>query len=365
MIYRNFRVCLIVVMYIAVLFSCSSDDSADDSTEDCPSVNNSGVLTIKETDGTEYVYNNISYCYLDIEEVDAKGNYVYEFIYSNYDVENTDKPITNGFRLRFKVVSEDSSLVGIYNLNNESNYISDVNVLYNYNTKISDDGSQETTSVDELRVDSMLVDFMEFDSCLNSEVKFNLEDNEIVPESVIYGSFNGQTMLAEIDNYECPSVINLGEMSVNAADGDDYSYQDISYCYLDTEEVDESGNSVYEFIYSNYDIKNIDEPIINGFRLRFKVVSEDSSLVGVYNLNDNSNYVSDIDVVYNYNTKILDDGSQSVISINKLDISSGSVNFMEFDSCLILDANFNLIDEGINVGVDGVFKGRTDLVEIK
>ncbi len=164
--------------------SCSNDD---DSIEPCPEVENQSQMIIESPDLNVYTYD-MNYSYLDREGVNDDGHFVYQFIYSNYDIENISE-VENGYFLKFRITTPEDIPDGAFTLNNPVKNISDVETFYDYTF----DGE-----IGRIDVTDMTVTFSNFDSCLNHEVEVSFSDTEFSPGTIGNGVFNGKSNLYTI-----------------------------------------------------------------------------------------------------------------------------------------------------------------------
>ncbi len=172
------------LLFFAV--SCSSDDNGDP--RGCPEVTNYGNMVIEAPD-MPYAYNNFTYSYMDREGIDSEGNFVYQFIYSNYDVENATT-VEDGYFLKFRIKTPNDFPEGTFSLTDSDKTISDVETFYDYSTG---------KTVGFVDVTSMTVTFSDFDSCLNHNVIIYFSDNEFLLSTIGNGSFNGVSKLYTIE----------------------------------------------------------------------------------------------------------------------------------------------------------------------
>ncbi len=164
--------------------SCSSDDNS----EPCPGVDNYGEMIIEAPDLKVYAYNNLIYSYLDREDVNDNGHFVYELIYSNYDIENISE-VENGYFLKFRITTPDDIPDGTFTLSDSVKNISDVETFYDYTFG---------GGIGRIDVTNMTVTFSNFNNCLNHKIEINFSDTEFFPGTIGNGVFNGKPKLYTI-----------------------------------------------------------------------------------------------------------------------------------------------------------------------
>ncbi len=186
MIFKQLLRSKLLILSLLFIVSCSS---SDDNSDSCPEVNNYGDMIIEAPDFQVYAYNNLTYSYMDREGVDDNGNFVYQFIYSNYDIENVAE-VEDGYFLKFRITTPDDIPDGTFTLTDATRTISDVETFYDFTVG---------ESFGRIDVTSMTVTFSNFDSCLNHEIKINFSDNEFFPGTIGNGAFNGKSNLYTIE----------------------------------------------------------------------------------------------------------------------------------------------------------------------
>ncbi|MFV0237412.1 MAG: hypothetical protein ACK5HU_02600 [Flavobacteriales bacterium] len=168
-----------------LIVSCSS---SDDKLEPCLEVDNIGSMTVKGNDLKNYSYNNLTYSYMDREGVNANGNFVYEFIYSNYDIDATQ--VKEGYFLKFRIITPDHIPDGTFTLTDSIKTISHVETFYDFTPG---------ESLGKIDVTNMSVTFSNFDDCLNHEIKVYFLDDEYPPGIEGNGVFVGKSNLYTIE----------------------------------------------------------------------------------------------------------------------------------------------------------------------
>lgn len=176
----------LLILIVLVITSCSS---SDDSSDPCPAVNNYGDMLIEAPDFQVYSYNNLTYSYIDREGVNDDGNFVYQFIYSNYDIQDATQ-VEEGYFLKFRITTPDDIPDGTFTLTDTTKMISDVETFYDYTVG---------GAIGRIDVTSMTVTFSNFDSCLNHQMEINFSDNDFFPGTIGNGLFNGKSSLYTIE----------------------------------------------------------------------------------------------------------------------------------------------------------------------
>ncbi|MFV0530456.1 MAG: hypothetical protein ACK5MD_03365 [Flavobacteriales bacterium] len=182
----KFKKITFILGTLLFMISCSNDD--DNGVTPCPEVINQGGMTIEGSDSNTYPYNNLKYSYMDREGKDNNGNFVYQFIYSNYDIENTSQ-VQDGYFLKFRITTPEDIPDGLFSLNNSVKTISDVETFYDYTPG---------GTIGRIDVSEMTVTFSNFDSCLNHEIAISFSDTDFSPGTTGNGSFSGKSNLYTI-----------------------------------------------------------------------------------------------------------------------------------------------------------------------
>lgn len=169
--------------------SCSSDDDSATASNGCSELDNYGEMIIEAPDFEPYVYNNFKYSYIDREGVDNQGNSVYQFIYSNYDIEN-DTIVDEGYFLKFRIKTPDDLPDGTFSLSDPDKTISDVETFYDYSTG---------GGVGFVDVSRMTLTFSNFNNCLNHHVAIYFIDDDFFPGTIGNGQFDGTPKLYTIE----------------------------------------------------------------------------------------------------------------------------------------------------------------------